>query len=90
MSHKRDWFINYELINGDSVLMGNGVACKIVGVGAVRIRMHDKIVRTLKNVRHVPDLNKSIISLGILDSLEYEYSGEGGVIQVKKGSLVVM
>jgi hypothetical protein len=54
--------------------MGNGVTCKIVGIGAVRIRMHDEIVRTLKNVRHVLDLKKNLISLGILDSLGYEYS----------------
>jgi hypothetical protein len=70
--------------------MGNGVTCKIVCTGAVRIRMHDKIVRTLKNVWHVPDLKKNLISLRILDSLEYEYSGGGGFIWVKKGSLVVM
>ena len=48
MFPKKDWFINYESVNGGSILMGNGVACKIVGV--VRIRMHHGIVRTLKNV----------------------------------------
>ena len=29
--------------------MGNDVACKIVGIGAVRIRMHDGTIKTLKN-----------------------------------------
>jgi len=70
--------------------MENGVTWKIVGIGEVKIRMHDGILRTLKNVWHVPDLKKNLISLRILDSLEYEYSGGGGVIWVKKGSLVVM
>jgi len=70
--------------------MENGVTWKIVGIGEVKIRMHDGILRTLKNVRHAPDLKKNLISLGILDSLGYEYLGEGGVIWVKKGSLVVM
>jgi hypothetical protein len=40
----------YESVNGGSVLMRNDVACKIVGMGTIRIRMHDGIVRTLKNV----------------------------------------
>jgi hypothetical protein len=30
--------------------MGNNVACKIVGIGTIRIRMHDGIVRALTNV----------------------------------------
>jgi hypothetical protein len=50
MSPKRDWFANYELVNGGSVLMGNNVTCKIIGIGTVRIRMHDVIVRALTNV----------------------------------------
>jgi hypothetical protein len=33
---------------------------------------------------------ENLISLVTLDSLGYKYSGEGGVIRVSKGSLVVM
>jgi hypothetical protein len=47
MSPKRDWFINYELVNDSSILMGNDVTYKIVGFGAVRIRMHDGTVKRL-------------------------------------------
>jgi hypothetical protein len=35
-------------------------------------------------------LKKTFIFSGTLDSLGYKYSGEGGVIGVSKGSLVVM
>jgi len=90
MSPKRDWFTTYESVDGGSILMGNNVACKIVGMGTIRIRMHDGIVRTLKNVRHIPYLKKNLISLGTLDSLGYKYSGEGRVIRVWKGPLVMM
>ena len=69
--------------------MGNNVVCKIVGISAVRIRMHDGTIKTLKNVRHIPDLKRNLISLGTLDSLGYKYFGGGGVIQVSEGSLVV-
>jgi hypothetical protein len=59
-------------------------------MGTIRIRMHDGIVRTLKNIQHIPDLKKNLISLGTLDSLGYKYSGEGGVIRVSKCPLVMM
>jgi len=52
--------------------------------------MHDGIVRTLSNVRHVPDLKKNLISLGTLDANGYKFSAESGVLRVSKGSLVVM
>lgn len=42
--------------------------------------MHDGIVRTFKNVRHIADLKKNLISLGTLDSLGNMYSDEGGVL----------
>jgi hypothetical protein len=44
--------------------MGNGVTCKIVDIGTIRIRMHDGIVRPLTNVRHIPDLKKNLIFFG--------------------------
>jgi hypothetical protein len=90
MSPKKDWFTTYESANGGLVFMGNDVAYRIVGIGTIRIRMHDGIVRTLKNVRHILDLKKNLISLGTLDSLGYKYSGEGGVIRVSKGPLVMV
>jgi hypothetical protein len=90
MSPKRDWLTTYESIKGGSVFMGNNVAYKIVGIGAVRIMMHDGTVKTLKNVRHVPNLKRNLIFLGTLDTLGYKYSGGGGVIRVSEGSLVVM
>jgi hypothetical protein len=45
-----------------------------------------RIQNFYENVRHIPDL----VSLGILDSFRYKFSGEGGVIRVNKGPLVVM
>ena len=61
-----------------------------IGIGLIKIRMHDGIIRTLSNVRHVPDLKIILISLGTLDSNAYKFSAEGGVLRVSKCSLVVM
>ena len=46
--------------------------------------------RTLSDVKHVLDLRKNLISLGILDSNGYGYKSKGGVLKVIKGALVVM
>ncbi|KAK2998859.1 hypothetical protein RJ639_022999 [Escallonia herrerae] len=52
--------------------------------------MHDGIVRTLTDVKHVPELRKILISLGTLDSNGCSYRAAGGVTRIMKGALVVM
>jgi len=81
---QRDWFVTYQPIDGGTVLMGNNMPCKTIGIGSIKIRMHDSIVGTLSNVRHVPDLKKNLISLGTLNSNGYKFSTEGGVLRVAK------
>ncbi|KAK3023754.1 hypothetical protein RJ639_044463 [Escallonia herrerae] len=58
MCPNRDWFAIYHSFDGGKVLMGNNVACKVVGIGSIQIRMHNGIVRTLTDVRHAPELRK--------------------------------
>ena len=70
--------------------MGNNASCKVAGVGIVRIRMFDGVVRTLGDVRHVPNLKRNLISLSTLEAKWYKYTGEGGVLKISKGALVVM
>ena len=52
--------------------------------------MSDGVVRTLEEVRHIPDMRKNLISLGILDSKGYSYKSEKGIMKVSKGAMVVM
>ncbi|KAL5757095.1 hypothetical protein ACOSQ2_021841 [Xanthoceras sorbifolium] len=90
MCPNRDYFSTYKSVQGGVVLMGNNHACKIAGVGTVRIKMHDGVVRTLTDVRHIPDLKRNLISLSTLDSNGYKFTGGDGVLKVAKGSLIVM
>jgi len=46
--------------------MGDDHSCNIEGMGTVRIKMDDGIVRELKAVRYVPKLKKNLISVGAL------------------------
>ena len=54
MSPNMDWFSTYQLIDGGKVLMRNDVACKVIGIDIIQIKMHGAIIRTLIDVRHVP------------------------------------
>ncbi|KAH1039137.1 hypothetical protein J1N35_040880, partial [Gossypium stocksii] len=55
------------LAKGGIVRMGNGSPNKVTAIGTVQIRMHDETISTLSDVKHVPDLKKNLIFLGILD-----------------------
>ena len=90
MSSNRDWFTTYEIVSKGVVLMGNNASCKITGVGTIKVKMFDGVVRTLSDVRHVPELKRNLISLSTLDSKGYRYTAESGVLKISKGSLVVM
>jgi hypothetical protein len=90
MTPNRDWFDSYKLVNSGIVTMGNGAYCKITGIGNIRIMIFDGVVRALCDARHVPEVEKNLISLGTLDSNGYDYESEGGVMEVTKGVMVVM
>ncbi|KAG8498902.1 hypothetical protein CXB51_005261 [Gossypium anomalum] len=49
MSPNRDWFTTYETVSEGVVLMGNNASCKIAGVGTIKVKMFDGVVRTLSD-----------------------------------------
>ncbi|KAG8482498.1 hypothetical protein CXB51_024223 [Gossypium anomalum] len=49
MSPNRDWFTTYETVSEGFVLMGNNASCKIAGVGTIKVKMFDGVVRTLSD-----------------------------------------
>ena len=46
--------------------MGDNHPCNIEGMGTVRIKMEDGMVRELKEVRYIPQLKRNLISVGAL------------------------
>ena len=70
--------------------MGDNHSCNTLGVGSVKIKMFDGVIRTLRDVRHVPKLKNKLISLGVLDSCVHMFTSLSGVLKVSKGALVVM
>ena len=66
------------------------MSCSMVGIGTVAINMFDGMTITLKEVRHVPDLKRNIISLGTLDESSYSFKVGNGKLTILKGVMVVM
>ena len=62
MCTKRAWFSSFEKLDRCFAVMGDDHPCNVEGIGTVRIKMFDVIVRELKEVRSVPQL-KRILSL---------------------------
>ena len=64
MCPNKGWFENYKQIDGGTVLLGNNKSCKVIGIGSLRIKLHNGIERVLEDVRHVPELKRNLISFG--------------------------
>jgi len=77
-------------VNRGSVRLGDDSPLDIVGIGSIQIKMHDGIVRTLIDVRHIPDMSKNLISLSTLDAKGYKYFSGDRVLKVSNGSLIMM
>ena len=70
--------------------MGNDASCKVVGIGNIRMKVFDGVVRMLCDVKHVPELTKNLILLGALDSNKFCYKSESEVMKVSRGVMTVM
>ena len=90
MSPNRELFYNLDKLECGSVFMGNDQTCEILGMGKIKLKLHDGIVRFLNEVRYVPDLKKkSHLSL-FLESKGFNIIIGNGTLNVLYGSLVVM
>ena len=90
MCPNRDWFLTYETISKDAVLIGSDASCKVAYVFIIRIKFFDRTIIMLAYAKHALDLKRNLISLSTLDSKGYKYIGEGGALKVSKGPLAVM
>ena len=90
MCPTKSWFHSYNKIDGGKVLLGNNMSCIVVGIGSVQVKLDDGTVKTLSSVRHVPELQRNLISLGMLDEAGYTCKTESGNMKISRGSYVAM
>ena len=75
----------YKVCNVNTIRMDNDSSSKIIGIDTIKVRIFDGVVRTLSNVKYVPKLRKSLISLRALDNLGYVFSIKNGIMKINKG-----
>jgi hypothetical protein len=85
----RKHFLDYVQGDFGQVHLGDDAASKIVGMGKVKIKKRNGNQWLLKEVRHVPDLRKNLISTGKLASEHCISICTDKTWKVIKGSLVI-
>jgi hypothetical protein len=85
----RKHFLDYVQGDFGQVHLGDNAPCKIVGMGKVKIKQRNGNQWLLKEVRHVPDLRKNLISTGQLASEGCISIFIDKTWKVIKGSLVI-
>jgi hypothetical protein len=85
----RKHFLDYVQGDFGQVHLGDEAPCRIVGMRKVQIKQRNGNQWLLKEVRHVPDLRKNIISIEQLASEGCISIFTDKVWKVTKGSLVI-
>jgi hypothetical protein len=80
---------NYAAGDFGKVYLADGSALDIVGMGDVRIRVHNDSVWKLQKFRHVPELKKNLISVGQLDDEDHSINFYGGKWKVIIGARIL-
>ncbi|KAH9726310.1 hypothetical protein KPL70_008223 [Citrus sinensis] len=83
-------FSEYQEYDGGKVMMRNNAICRVIGIGVIKLKLHDNSILELKQVRHVLDLKRNLISLGMLDQIGCIVKVQQGIMSVVKGSLVLL
>jgi hypothetical protein len=59
-------FSSYQAVQGSSMLMGNRSQASVRGVGTIDLKFTSGKIMQLKNVQHVPTINKNLVSGSLL------------------------
>jgi hypothetical protein len=82
-------FSSYQAIDSSSVLMGNGSRDPVHGVGRVDLKLTSGKTLSLKNVQHVPEINRNLISGSLLCRDDFKLVFESNKFIVSKFRLFI-
>ncbi|WVZ06123.1 hypothetical protein V8G54_019469 [Vigna mungo] len=85
----KEFFENFDQKEHGNVLLRNNKACRVQGVGSVRLKMFDNREMMFQAVRYVPELKRNLISISAFDLGGYTTKVEDGVMRVCSGDSVV-
>ena len=83
-------FTTFDAGNYGKVYLGNNSACNIDGLGTIHLSLDNGQELVLKDVRYVPGIKKSLLSVGQMDLHGYTALFGGGLWKLKKGSMVIV
>ena len=90
MTPHKEAFKELKMVDMGSVKLEDDRPCQILGIGTVTMKTESGITFDLKDVRYIPDLKRSLLSLGTLEKMGYHVSLRDGKARVIKGSMVVL
>ena len=59
----KEMFMDFRNLESGVVMIGNNQPCRTMGIGKIRLKMFDEMVRELKELRFFLTLKKNIISV---------------------------
>ncbi|KAH9686470.1 hypothetical protein KPL70_014355 [Citrus sinensis] len=86
----REWFTDFSELESGAVAMENDQPCHTMGIGIVRLKLFDGIVRELKEVRYILVLKKNLIFMGALEAKGYKVTIENSTIKFTYGAMVIL
>lgn len=90
MTPRKEWFVDLKMLEPGSVEMANSTTSQVKGIGSVRIQNEDGTTVLLTNVKYVPDISRSLISLGTLENKGCWFKSKNGILKVIKGCLTLL
>ena len=85
----REWFTCYEAKSLGKVRLGDSHQCDVIGIGDISMHFSDGSHLTIKDVRHVPQLTRSLMSVGQLDDNGYKVIFASQSFRITKGNMIV-
>jgi hypothetical protein len=80
---------SYTARNFDLVRVGNSQHCAVIIIGTVELNLPGGSMIVLHDVRHVPELTRSLISVGQLDEAGFRTIFSSGRWGIHKGNLLL-
>ncbi|GKA96693.1 zinc finger, CCHC-type containing protein [Tanacetum coccineum] len=81
MTDMRDFLYDFKVVDGGSVRLGDNWTCTVKGTGKVKIQLDNRSSFILEDVKYVPMLRRSLISLGTLEKEGYTVKMQMGKIK---------
>ncbi|XP_021296131.1 uncharacterized protein LOC110425543 [Herrania umbratica] len=88
--YQKDYFDFFQEGVTGNLALGNKSIVKVIDLGVVKIKMFDRIVRSLGGVAYVSKMRNNLTPLSLLDSKGYGYFAYDGVVKVTQGDMVLM